>query len=186
MSAPSRLVRASAALAVAILGVTACSADPPTAQPSSTASQSSAPAFPTLPESVLPAVPGVVYVDSAGAQQALTRTHVGTTLSAFSGGISRDMVVDGRTVGGMQVYRFATDVPLADYARFPPMMVYTFTGSTPSRQQIGGKQVEVVASAPQSGHAVVAWTLRDRVMILWAEDLAAAKDYARQSILAAI
>jgi hypothetical protein len=185
--APSRLVAASAAVAAALLALTACAASdaPPAATPSATASPTAS-TFPTLPESVLPAIPGVTYVDSTDAAQALSRTHVGTTLSAFSGGISRDLVVDGRTVGGLQVYRFASDVPQADYGRFPPMMVYTYTGATPTPQQIGGKTVQVVSEAPQSGHAVVAWTLKDRVMILWAADLATAKDYAAQSILAAI
>ncbi len=186
MSAPSRLVTAGAAVALAGLALTACGAAGDAPLPTSSSTTSSVAALPTLPESVLPVVSGVEYLDSAAARQALSRTHVGTTLSAFAGGISRDMVVGGRTVGGLQVYRFAQDVPPSDYSRFPPMMAYTFSGAAPTSQRIGGKAIEVVETAPGSGHAVVAWTVQDRVMILWAPDLASAKDYARTCILASI
>jgi predicted small lipoprotein YifL len=187
VSAPSRLATASAAVVAAILTLTGCSGSGPTAAPTSaTTASPSVSTFPTLPESVLPVIPGVSYAESSSAEQALARTHVGTTLSAFSGGISRDLVADGRTVGGLQVYRFAGDVPLADYGRFPPMMVYTYAGAAPTQQQIGGKSVQVVGSAPQSGHAVLAWTVKDRVLILWADDLATAKLYAARSILSGI
>lgn len=186
MSGPSRCARVGAAVALVILGLSACGSA--AEAPGPTGSVSSAPlsSFAALPTSVLPDITGVTYVDSADAKQALARTHVGQTLSAFAGGISRDLVVDGATVGGLQVYRFAADIAPADYPRFPPMMVYTYAGAAPTQQQIGGKPVQVVRSAPQSGHAVLAWTVKDRVMILWADDLESATLYAKRSILAGI
>ncbi|HET7900090.1 MAG TPA: hypothetical protein VFL59_02815 [Candidatus Nanopelagicales bacterium] len=136
-----------------------------------------------LPESSLPALPGVAYASSTDSSKALARTHVGETLSAFSGGIARDLVVGGEIVGGVQVYRFAHDVAAIDYARFVPMMAYTFTGATPTPQRIGGKEVQVVDPVPGSSRAVVAWTAQDHVVILWAHDLASAQDYAGRFIL---
>lgn len=183
MSGPSRFARIGAAAALVILGLSACgsAADQPTA--SGSVSPVPLSSFAALPASELPTLAGVTYVDSADAQQALTRTHVGRTLSAFSGGISRDLVVGGKTVGGLQVYRFASDIAQADYARFPPMMIYTYAGVAPTQQQIGGKTVQMVSSVPSSSHAVVAWTVEDRVMILWADDPVAAKRYAAACIL---
>ena len=183
MSGPSRCARVGAAVALVILGLSACGSA--AEAPGPTGSVSSAPlsSFAALPTSVLPDITGVTYVDSADAKQALARTHVGQTLSAFAGGISRDLVVDGATVGGLQVYRFAADIAPADYPRFPPMMIYTYAGAAPTQQQVGGKTVQVVASTPASSHAVVAWTMEDRVMILWADDVATAKDYAARCIL---
>lgn len=183
MPASSRLARASAALAVVVLSLAGCSSSAE-APPVATVSPQSS--FSELPSSSLPTMEGITYRDSADAQAALSRTHVGTTLSAFSGGISRDLVVDGRTVGGLQVYRFASDVPQADYPRFPPMMLYTDTGAAPSQQQLGGKTIQVVDPAPESGRAVVAWALEDEVMILWADDLETAKEYASRCILATV
>lgn len=180
---PSRFVRGGAVVALVILGLSGCgsAADAPVA-PTST-SPAPVTSFAALPASALPGIRGATWADSTEAQQALARTHVGRTLSAFDGGISRDLVVDGTRIGGLQVYRFAPDVARTEYSRFPPMMVYTFAGATPTQQQIGGKTVQVVPSAGGTSHAVVAWTVEDQVMILWADDLATAKEYAARCIL---
>ncbi len=183
MSGPSRFARVSAAVALVILGLSGCGSATDQATPSGSTSTVPLSSFAPLPAPALPTIEGVSYVDSTAAQQALARTHVGRTLSAFSGGISRDLVVGGKAVGGLQVYQFATDVAKADYSRFPPMMIYTYAGATPTQEQIGGKTVQVVDAAPSSSHAVVAWTVDDRVMILWADGVATAKRYAARCIL---
>lgn len=195
VSGRSGVARSCALVLVAAAVLSACSGSPSPSgstspSPSSTASPSASvtrsTAFVALPESVLPPIDGLEYAASKQADQALARTHVGVTLSAFDGGISRDLVRNGTTVGGLQVYRFAKDVALADYGRFAPMMVYTYTGASPTPLQIGGKTVQKVDPAPGTSHAVLGWTAGGTVMILWADDLATAKEYAAQAILASV
>jgi hypothetical protein len=148
----------------------------------SSASPTSSHSFSTLLPTVLATVPPFTYADSRAAHDALHRGQVDSVLSAFSGGVSRDLVLDGDIVGGVLYYRFGDEVPVADRSRFPPMIVYTFAGASPHQAQVGGQVVQRVDRAPD-GRTVVGWTHEDYLVVVWARDLHVATTYAGDYIL---
>ena len=167
---------------VSVLGcaaMTGCTGER-AATPSS--SIASSPAFATLPPSAIMPVPPFSYADSLDARHALDVGRVGEVLSAFSGGVSRDLLVDGQVVGGVLLYRFADDVAATERVHFPPMIVYTFSGSTPHQARVGGQVVQRVDRAPD-GRTVIGWTHDDYVVVVWAHDLQVATTYAGDYIL---
>lgn len=184
MATRSRAARgvACAAAVLALVVLTACgsASDPSTSAPSGGTASA---AFETLPDSVLPEQSGVTYVESDASRAALARTHVGTTLSAFTGGIARELQVDGRPVAVVQVYRFASDIALADRERFLPMLVFVDTSVGPTAAPLGGKKVQVVSEVPGQRRAVVAWVAGDQAVLLSASDLTVAREQAGAWIL---
>jgi hypothetical protein len=127
-------------------------------------------------------VPPFSYADSSAARLALDSGRVGTLLSAFSGGVSRDLVVGGQVVGGVLLYRFAADVATTERVHFPPMIVFTFSGTTPQQAKVGGQVVQRVDRAAD-GRAVIGWTHDDYVVVVWAHDVHLAATYAGDYIL---
>ncbi len=159
--------------------LSACSSVPPT---SATPRSSSTPTFATLAPTALMPVPPFSYVDSTAARLALASGRVGSVLSAFSGGVSRDLVVGGQVVGGVLLYRFAAGVATTERVHFPPMIVYTFSGTTPHQAKVGGQVVQRVDRATD-GRTVIGWTHDDYVVVVWANDRQVATTYAGDFIL---
>ena len=174
----ARRIACTTALVVGVAVVSGCAHAPVTAVPSSSASVTMA----ALPPSTLVVVPPFAYADSTAARAALDRGRVGDVLTAFEGGLARDIVLDGQVVGGIQAYRFAPDVAKADHARFPPMLVYTFSGSTPHQSKVGGQVVQRVDAA-SDGRSVVGWARGDYVVVVWTYDRAVATRFVGDYIL---
>ena len=157
----------------------ACASGPSTR---SVPTASTTPTFATLPPTALMPVPPFAYGDSTAARLALASGRVGSVLSAFSGGVSRDLVVGGQVVGGVLLYRFAADVATTERVHFPPMIVYTFSGTTPHQAKVGGQVVQRVDRATD-GRTVIGWTHDDYVVVVWANDRQVATTYAGDYIL---
>ena len=162
------------------LGLCGCAGASPSA--ASPPIVSASPAFSTLQPSVLPPVPPFSYSDSADSQQSLERGRVGRVSSAFSGGVSRDLLLEGQVVGGVLFYRFAPHVASSERVHFPPMIVYTFAGASPHQAKVGGQVVQRVDRTAY-GRTVIGWTHNDYVVVVWTRDLKVATTYAGDYIL---
>ena len=105
---------------VLVAPLAACSgATTPPVATSSGATTSASPSEATiaaLPPSVLTPLAGVTYTETAASRAAMASTRVADTVSAFSGAISRELVVGGKAVAGVQVYRFTPKIAAADLA----------------------------------------------------------------------
>jgi hypothetical protein len=175
---PTSVVAAMAlGLALALGG---CSEASPSA--TSTPLVKASPLFSTLLPTVLPPVPPFAYAESSAAQRALEQGRVDSVLSAFSGGVSRDLVLDGRVVGGVLFYRFVPEVATSERVHFPPMIVYTFAGASPHQGKVGGQVVQRV-DRTADGRTVIGWTHEDYVVVVWTHDLRLATTYAGDYIL---
>ena len=177
-----RTARTTSSLIACALGcalLSACSAGLATPTP---VASSSTLAFTALPASALRPVPPFSYGDSAVAEEALRSGEVGTVLSAFSGGVSRDLIIDGRVVGGVLLYRFAGDVAAAERVHFPPMIVYTFAGSPPHQGKVGGQVVQRV-DRTSDGRTVIGWTHDDYVVVVWTNDRSVATRFVGDYVL---
>jgi hypothetical protein len=159
--------------------MTACASGPRTTYVPTAATT---PAFANLPPTALMPVPPFSYAESADAQHALDLGRVGSVLSAFSGGVSRDLVAGGKVVGGVLLYRFAADVAATERVHFPPMIVYTFAGSTPHQSKVGGQVVQRVDRG-SDGRTVIGWTHDDYVVVVWTYDRAVATRFVGDYIL---
>ena len=168
--------------AVLVAPLAACSgATTPPVATSSGATTSASPSEATiaaLPPSVLTPLAGVTYTETAASRAAMASTRVAETVSAFSGAISRELVVGGKAVAGVQVYRFTPKIAAADHAWFVPMMLLTFTGAPSATSRIGGRTVEVVSQGTKGAATAYGWSQGDDVVILWAADPATAEKYA--------
>jgi hypothetical protein len=162
------------------LGIAGCSAPAPSTSSSPAASAS--PLFSTLLPTVLPPVPPFAYADSPAAQQALDRGRVDSVLSAFSGGVSRDLLLDGRVVGGVLFYRFRPEVAASERMHFPPMIVFTFAGASPHQGKVGGQVVQRV-DRTDDGRTVIGWTHDDYVVVVWTRDQHVATTYVGDYVL---
>ena len=174
----ARRVAWTTALVLGAAVLSGCAHPPVTSAPSPSVTSTLA----TLPASVLMVVPPFTYADSTAARSALDRGRVGDVLTAFEGGLARDIVLDGEVVGGIQAYRFTPGVANADHARFPPMLVYTFAGSTPHQARVGGQVVQRTDSA-SGGRSVVGWARGDYVVLVWTYDRAVATRFVGDYIL---
>jgi len=192
---PARLVGPALAL-VAVTALSACggsststtasdspapsSATPSSASPSSPTSST---AFALLPDSVLAPMTPLVYTTPAGADAGMVAQGAKAAVNAvFSGGISRELTYQGKTVGGVDLYRFTSSVPADARAKFVPLMVQSFAQVTPKPGTLAGTSVEVADGARGTDVSVVGWTQGDDVVLVWAQGVPATQQIAAQYI----
>jgi hypothetical protein len=128
-------------------------------------------------------LPGVTYVESSSSRSAYEKTSVAAHVHAFAGGISRDAVIDGATIGSVQSYRFNEDVAASERAWFVPMLVFSAGGSTPTPSKVGGMTVHVAAPRSGEGPVVVGWQQLDVVVLVSAPTRARADQLVARYIL---
>ena len=149
--------------------------------PSATSTPTSA--FALLPESVLAPMSPLVYSSPAGADAGMVAQGAKPAVNAvFGGGISREMTYQGKTVGGVELYRFDTGVPADARAKFVPLMVQSFAQVAPKPTTLAGTKVEVADGARGTDVSVVGWTQGDDVVLVWAQGLPATQQIAAQYI----
>jgi hypothetical protein len=197
---PSSTLLVAAAL-VATLGACSSSSNPSAGAPtgSTGAAASSTPAsaaastgssaptgaagasFSLLPESVLASMTPLVYTSDPKADMAMAASGAQATVNAvFDGGISRTLDYQGKTVGGVEVYRFNATVPAAGRAQFVPIMVQSFAQKAPSPSTLGTTPVQVADQARNTNITVVGWTHGQEIIIIWASGIPATQQIAQQ------
>lgn len=196
-------VRHPAALAVTAVGLAlalaGCAASSQTPAQGSSASAGSATAtaapgagpsspapsrtFAVLPESVLTPLPPLTYTTPAGAEAEMVAQGAQPAVNAvFRGGISREFVYQGTTVGGVELYRFDPVVPASTRETFVPLMVQSFARVTPTPGTLGTTKVQVADGARGTALSVVGWTKGDDVILVWAQGVPATEQIAAQYI----
>jgi len=156
-------------------------ATPSSASPSS--SSTSATAFALLPDSVLAPMTPLVYSAPAGADAGMVAQGAKPAVNAvFSGGISRELTYQGKTVGGVDLYRFSSTVPADARAKFVPLMVQSFAQVAPKPGTLAGTSVEVADGARGTDVSVVGWSQGDDVVLVWAQGVPATQQIAAQYI----
>ena len=200
LAAPVRVVAPVLALVVAS-ALTACAGASPSsaasgtpgsssAAPSASSASASASAsstgsssFTLLPESALTAMAPLTYATAAGADAGMAAQGAKPAVNAvFSGGISRELTYQGKTVGGVELYRFGTTVPADARAKFVTLMVQSFAQVTPTPGTLAGTPVEVADQARGTTVTVVGWTQGDDVVLVWAQGVPAVQQIATQYI----
>jgi hypothetical protein len=158
------------------------SAAPSSPAPSSSASSSSS-SFALLPESVLAAMTPLVYSTPPGADAGMVAQGAKPAVNAvFSGGISREMTYQGKTVGGVELYRFDASVPTDARATFVPLMVQSFAQVAAKPSTLAGTKVQVADGARGTDVSVVGWSQGDDVVLVWGQGLPATQQIAAQYI----
>ena len=154
------------------------------AEASSPAPASSSPAataFALLPQSVLADMTPLVYTTPAGADAGMVAQGAKASVNAvFSGGISREFSYQGKSVGGVELYRFSPAVQADARAKFVPLMVSSFAQITPTTGKLGGTTVQVADGARGTGITVIGWTAGDDVVLVWATGVPATQQIAQQ------
>ncbi len=140
--------------------------------------------FALLPESVLAAMPPLTYSTPAGADQAMAANGIKPSISAvFTGGVSRELVYQGKTVGGVELYRFGARVPADSRAKFVPLMVGSFAQKAPTAGKLGTTAVQVADGARGTAITVVGFTQGDDVVLVWGSGVPATQQLASEYIL---
>ena len=148
--------------------------------PSESSSSSS---FALLPESVLASMTPLVYSTPPGADAGMVAQGAKPAVNAvFSGGISREMTYQGKTVGGVELYRFDAGVPADARAKFVPLMVQSFAQVAPKPSTLAGTKVQVAEGARGTDVSVVGWSQGDDVVLVWGQGLAATEPIAARYI----
>jgi hypothetical protein len=173
------------ALALGGCASSSSSATPPAASsPAASTPASSAPAssvFALLPESVLADLSPLVYETPAGADASMVAQGAKASVNAvFGGGISRELSYQGKSVGGVTLYRFGPSVAADARAKFVPLMVSSFAQVTPTPGTLGSTSVEVADGARGTGITVIGWTRGDDVVLVWATGVPATQQIAQQ------
>ena len=151
------------------------------AAPSSSASPTAASSFALLPESVLADMSPLVYTTPSGADASMVAQGANPAVSSvFDGGISREFSYQGKSVGGVELYRFRADVPADARAKFVPLMVQSFAQVTPTATTLGGTSVQVADGARGTTVTAVGWTKGDDVVLVWAQGVPATQQIAQQ------
>jgi hypothetical protein len=182
---------ASAAVVTLALAVSGCastagsssSSASPSAATASTpeASPTSSSSFALLPESVLADMSPLVYSTPAGADAAMVAQGAKPAVNAvFSGGISREFSYQGKSVGGVELYRFSPLVAADARAKFVPLMVTSFAQITPTPGQLGSTTVQVADGARGTGITAIGWTRGEDVVLVWATGVPATQQIAQQ------
>ena len=139
--------------------------------------------FALLPESVLTPLPPLVYSAPTGADAAMVAQGAKPAVNAvFRGGISREFTYQGKTVGGVELYRFDPVVPADARAKFLPLMVQGFAQVTPKADTLAGTKVQVADGARGTAISVVAWTRGEDLVLIWGQGLPATQQIAAQYI----
>ena len=156
----------------------------PAASSSASTPVSSAPAsnsFALLPDSVLADMAPLVYVAPAGADASMVAQGAKASVNAvFGGGVSRELDYQGKSVGGVTLYRFGSSVPADARAKFVPLMVSSFAQVTPTAGTLGSTAVQVADGARGTGITVIGWTRGDDVVLVWATCIPATQQIAQQ------
>jgi hypothetical protein len=125
----------------------------------------------------------LVYTTPAGADAGMVAQGVRPAVnSVFAGGISRELSYQGKTVGGVELYRFLPSVAADARAKFVPLMVQSFAQVTPKPTKIGSTPVEVADAARGTTITAVGWTQGDDVVLVWAQGVPATQQIAEQYI----
>jgi hypothetical protein len=177
------LVLTTAGCGSAASSAAAPSSSPPSSSPVSTASPSasSSGAFAILPQSVLADLSPLVYASAVGADAGMAAQGAKPAVNAvFLGGISRELTYEGKTVAGVDLYRFNADVPADTRAKMVPLMVQSFAQVAPTAGKLGKATVQVADGARGSAVTVIGWTHGDDVVLVWSQGLAATQQIAQQ------
>ena len=183
--------RAAGSALALVLALTGCSGSGPAPVASSTsattpaapATAAATAAFAVFPESVLTPLPPLTYTTPAGADAGMVAQGARPAVNAvFSGGISRELSYQGKTVGGVELYRFGASVPADARARFVPLMVQSFAQLTPTPGTLGTTKVQVADGARGTTVTVVGWTKGDDVVLVWGQGVPATEQIAAQYI----
>jgi hypothetical protein len=146
-------------------------------------STSPAATFTLLPDSVLSSLTPLVYRADPKADVAMAASGARATVNAvFSGGISRTLDYQGKTVGGVELYRFNDTVPAAGREKFVPLMVDSFAQKASTPSTLAGTKVQVADQARNTNITVVGWTHGQDVVIVWASGVPATQQIAQQYI----
>jgi hypothetical protein len=157
------------------------SAPAPSASTRASSPTTTSASFAVLPESVLAAMAPLVYSTPAGADAAMIAQGAKPSVNAvFSGGISREFSYQGKSVGGVELYRFGTAVPADARAKFVPLMVSSFAQVTPTPGKLGSTSVQVADGARGTGITVIGWTRGSDVVLVWATGVPATQQIAQQ------
>jgi len=141
----------------------------PTASGSASAGGAS---FAILPDSVLAAIPPLTYGRDANADQVMAANGAQPTVNAvFSGGISRSLLYNGQSVGGIELYRFGPSVTADGRAHYVPLMVESFAQVTPKPGTLRGTSVEVADGARGTAVSVIGWAKGEDVVLVWASGI---------------
>ena len=175
------LVLTTAGCSSAASSAAAPSSSPPSSSPVSTASASSSGAFAILPQSVLADLSPLVYASAVGADAGMAAQGAKPAVNAvFRGGVSRELTYEGKTVAGVDLYRFNADVPADTRAKMVPLMVQSFAQVAPTAGKLGNATVQVADGARGSAVTVIGWTHGDDVVLVWSQGLAATQQIAQQ------
>jgi hypothetical protein len=145
------------------------------------ATPSTSSAFVILPDSVLPDLSPLVYSTPAGADAGMIVQGAKASVNAvFQGGVSRELTYQGKTVGGVELYRFGPGVATDARERFVPLMVQSFAQLTPTAGTFGTQKVQVADGARGTGVTVIGWTRGEDVVLVWAQGVPAAQQIAER------
>jgi hypothetical protein len=123
----------------------------------------------------------LVYTTPAGADAGMVAQGAKASVNAvFAGGISRELAYQGKSVGGVELYRFGPAVPADARAKFVPLMVSSFAQMTPTAGTLGTTPVQVADGARGTAITVVGWTKGDDVVLVWASGVPATQQIAQQ------
>jgi hypothetical protein len=123
----------------------------------------------------------LVYTTPAGADAGMVAQGAKASVNAvFSGGISRELSYQGKSVGGVELYRFSSAVPAGSRATFVPLMVSSFAQVTPTPGTLGTTPVQVADGARGTAITVVGWAKGDDVVLVWAQGVPATQQIAQQ------
>ncbi len=139
--------------------------------------------FALLPGPVLSALTPLVHEADPLADIAMAASGAQATVSAvFAGGISRTLDYQGKTVGGVEIYRFTDTVPAAGREQFVPLMVDCFAQKACTPSTLAGTKVEVADRARTTNITVVGWTHGQVVVIVWANGVRATQQIAQHYV----
>jgi hypothetical protein len=196
-----RTARAAALCCAALLlaacgsgGGTATSASPSSSSASPAASSSSAAPSPsesespsetpsggitTLPESVLATIPGLEYTDSGVSDDERIdkfASAVGDN-DAVTGFLAREITYEGDLVGGIEVIRFAEEVPSAVGSQFIRSLLVGFVGGKGTPKKVSGTDL-VGVDKKDGSIGAVAWIDGADVYIVWSQSASDAAEIA--------
>ena len=123
----------------------------------------------------------LIYKSDPKADMAMAASGAQATVNAvFAGGISRTLDYNGKTVGGVEIYRFNSSVPADGRATFVPLMVDSFAQKASTPSTLGTTPVQVADQARNTDITVVGWTHGQDVIIVWASGVPATQQIAQQ------
>jgi hypothetical protein len=151
-----------------------------TASASSSATPSG-PAWVTLPESALPALPGLVYAKGTVTdEEALAAVRSSTARpETVYGYLGRAITSQDQQIGGVQITRLREAVPSAERTKLAAATLKDFAQQTPSTSTIAGQEVQQADKARGTEVGTVLWVDGKDIVIVYAQGLSEARKLAK-------